>query len=106
MFREGTFFANAHLSLRKAIEIIAFWSTYPTAPIDTAIARLGLSKSTIIDWFNFIRDVCQDWFERTVDPDPHFGGPNVVVEIDETLLFKAKSFFNLIFETILGLIAK
>jgi hypothetical protein len=48
---------------------------------------LKVSETTVVDWFNFCRDVC-NW---KVDLNNlQIGGPSLKVEIDESLLFKRK----------------
>ena len=49
--------------------------------------ELELSEPTVVDWCNFHRDICTDHFES------HpilLGGPDKVVEIDETCFGKRK----------------
>ena len=67
-----------------------------------------LNKGTVTEFYGMFRDFTQQWFEREVESqnNPVLGGPGwssshgllelsslfsgIVVEIDETLMFKAK----------------
>ena len=42
---------------------------------------LDFTQKTAVDWYNFIRDVCAEYFSQ--DPVV-IGGPGVEVEIDES----------------------
>ena len=46
-----------------------------------------LLKGTAVDWFNFIRDVCAQYF---VDHPVEIGGPGLEVEIDESKFGRRK----------------
>ena len=48
---------------------------------------MTLSKATCCDWANFCRQVCIDYMITQVRP---IGGPEKVVEIDESLFTKRK----------------
>ncbi|XP_024892367.1 uncharacterized protein LOC112467785 [Temnothorax curvispinosus] len=47
----------------------------------------GVSSATIVDWFNFCREVCVFWAEKHSEK---LGGPGCIVEIDETKIGKRK----------------
>ncbi len=52
-----------------------------------AAVMTGLTEKSIVDWYNFCRDVCARWTRR----NPRIvGGPGHVVQIDETCVRKAK----------------
>ena len=56
--RNGSFFTRSNLSLAKIILIIYFWAKRIQQNVVIDELELG-SNHTIIDWFNFIRDVCE-----------------------------------------------
>ena len=37
------------------------WATYPRMSYDQVSAETGISKQSVVDWYSFMRDVCQDW---------------------------------------------
>ena len=84
--RSGTFFsyldsnnrANSKVSLASIILIILKWST--KCPLTSTACALGISKSTAVDWFNFLREVCHEKFSRR----DKMGGSGCLVEIDES----------------------
>ena len=41
------------------------------------------NNNTVVDWFNFMREVCNDWMQNKSEK---LGGPGVVVEIDESYM--------------------
>ena len=43
----------------------------------------GHNNNTVVDWFNFLREVCDDWMKNKSEK---LGGPGVVVEIDESYM--------------------
>ncbi|XP_071652542.1 uncharacterized protein [Temnothorax longispinosus] len=47
----------------------------------------GVSSATIVDWFNFCREVCVFWAEKHSEK---LGGPGCIVEIDEVKIGKRK----------------
>ncbi|CAI6376943.1 unnamed protein product [Macrosiphum euphorbiae] len=50
--------------------------------------QLGLSLNTVIDWNNYLREVCAMAVE--IKPQTKLGGPRKIVEIDESLFSKSK----------------
>jgi hypothetical protein len=54
-----------------------------------------MSSHTVVDWKNFCRDIAAEY---CLNYKPKLGGPNIIVEIDETLWMKRKyqrgSFLN------------
>lgn len=80
-----TFFENLHFPLRKYIALIYYWSSQ--TPISTAIEHLQISKPTLIDHYNFIRDICS-W--KLLQEPIQLGGPDIIVQIDESVFIKAK----------------
>ncbi|CAI6355669.1 unnamed protein product [Macrosiphum euphorbiae] len=51
--------------------------------------QLGLSLNTVIDWNNYLREVCAMAVE--IKPQTKLGGPRKIVEIDESLFSKSKN---------------
>ena len=52
-----------------------------------AAREIGASARVTVDWFNFCRDVCAQYF---LDHPIVIGGPGTVVEIDESKFGKRK----------------
>ena len=48
---------------------------------------LRMSNKTSIDWYNFVRDICTQYF---IDHPSVIGGPGIEVEIDESMFGKRK----------------
>ena len=46
-----------------------------------------VSQKTAVDWYNFIRDVCTEYFQRN---PLVIGGPGVEVETDKSTLGRRK----------------
>ena len=104
--RDSSFFAKSHLKLETLIELMYFWSTQvrpltlslalplvlllftaSQVSVSDAAKEAGVSKRMAIDWFNFCRDVCGQYF---LDHPIIIGGPGTVVEIDESKFGKRK----------------
>jgi hypothetical protein len=115
-FRTGTFFENSNLPLEKIIRIIHMWSTVTPLnrmrkeldvscntcvlvytymqihiqrkQIDSyTMHLLQISQKTAVDWYNFIRHVCAEHFQRN---PVVIGGPGIEVEIDESKFGRRK----------------
>jgi len=57
--RQGSFFARSHMSLIEILQIIYHWANDHRA---TEIVRdLDVHWHTVVDWTNFIRDICAYW---------------------------------------------
>lgn len=89
--RAGSFFERSHLSVRKILEIIYMWSQeFSIVQVET---ETRLSRVTVIDWYNFIRDICQQYVDLTAGKIGGHGcngdEPNIV-ELDESKFFPCK----------------
>uniref|UniRef100_A0A1X7UUC0 Uncharacterized protein n=1 Tax=Amphimedon queenslandica TaxID=400682 RepID=A0A1X7UUC0_AMPQE len=76
-----SFFSRSHMKLNEIVDIIYWWSVKAT--IHVTMHKTGQHEHTIVDCFNFIRDVCTQNF---IDHPTTIGGPGVIVEIDELKL--------------------
>ena len=54
---------------------------------DVVIHELGISNKTIVDWYNFCREVCETILESD---SKQIGGVGHIVEIDESKFGKRK----------------
>ena len=76
--RTGSFFEKSKLSLKKWLLIIHFWSRQ--LPVTDAELQLEISRSTAIDIYQWLREVCST---KLLTTPIVLGGPGTVVEIDE-----------------------
>jgi transposase-like protein len=83
--RQQTFLENSKLSLSHFIWIAYFWAS--KASMTQICHYLGLSEPTVIDWLNLIREVCS-W--KLLQLDQKIGGVGHVVQVDESIIYKAK----------------
>ena len=83
--RSNSWFSNSNLSLENIILITYFW-VYRSSE-DFVIHELGISNKTIVDWYNFCREVCETILESD---RKQIGGVGHIVEIDESKLGKRK----------------
>lgn len=83
--RNGSFLEKSKLSLETFVFLIYFWST--KASTSQLCIHLNLSKKTICEWTNFIREVCS-W--KLMQLDQKIGGIGKVIQVDESLIYKAK----------------
>lgn len=91
--RSGSFFANSRLPIRKIIRFMYLWCH--DLPQDFIMFELDMgedSRHTVVDWANFMRDVCQEHLIRNPQEIGGFNdtGEPVIVEIDESLFFHRK----------------
>lgn len=90
--RKGSFFARSNLSLRQIVTLLYGWSqSYSQVAIGRE-AQVGTKGHTVVDWYNFCRDVCQQYL---LDHPVTLGGLNddgtsKVVEVDESYFFHRK----------------
>ena len=73
------FFAGSPLMLVQLIDIIYWWS-HQVRQVDTCMES-GVSAKSMVDWQNFINDVCCQYL---LDHQVQIGGPGWTVEIDES----------------------
>lgn len=49
-----------------------------------------MRETTLVDWFQFCRKVCEESFHRSVERGEQIGGEGVVVAVDESKFGKRK----------------
>ena len=91
--RSKSFFSRSKLPLRKLLKFVYMWCA--DFPQDEIMFELGMGvdcRSTVIDWANFMRDVCQEFLNRNPQEIGVFcdNGQQLTVEIDESLFFHQK----------------
>ena len=88
--RSSTFFERSHLQLKDILCIMYHWSI--EVPMHSTLWQLGLTWHTLVDWGNFVRDVCSEDVRR--HPIQLGGmddnGDPLIVEIDESKFFNRK----------------
>lgn len=85
--RTGTWLQGSRLTYRQIILFIYCWSKELTS-ISFCECELGIGKEAVIDWNNYLREVCAS----TLLANPVIlGGPNTTVEIDESLFSRRKN---------------
>ncbi|XP_067124164.1 uncharacterized protein [Centruroides vittatus] len=79
--RKDSFFENSHLPVSKILQLAYLWS-FELDKQDFLMRELQIaSVNTILDWKQFCRDICHEWF--LLHPVV-IGGPGHTVEIDES----------------------
>lgn len=83
--RIGSWFENHKLTLEKIVLITYFW-VYKVS--ETFVRHeLEIASQTVVDWYNFSREVCTCVLEKNSEK---IGGPGKIVEIDESKFGKRK----------------
>lgn len=82
---KGTFFQGVNLPLWKVVVFVNHWLS-PHWDHHTVIHCLGISSKISVDWRSFCSEVTEFWFQH----QEAIGGPDTVVEIDETLIVRRK----------------
>ena len=86
-FKTDTFFAKSKLNLKQLMHVIyAFTEDLPNSWVER---NVGLSHTTVVDWYSFLREVCMQAKEDGL-LETKIGGTGVVVEIDESKFVKRK----------------
>ena len=88
----GSWFEGAHLSYEQAVKVTYCWIRKISN--ENAAHECDVSKKSVVDWYNFCREVCVDILETPYvqQKDGIFdeidlgmiGGEGIVVEIDES----------------------
>lgn len=88
----GTWFDNCKLPIGDVLKIVLLFVS--KIPVIEASKLLGRSRSTVIEWYAFCRNVCQNWINKKTTDDNGFsakiGGPGKTVEVDEAHLCTRK----------------
>ena len=85
--RDGTFFSHSRLELQQILDLMLYWSQGVDSQKFIRRNCKILSSATIVDWRNFMRDLCSEYFIRN---PATIGGTGHVVEIDESAWTKRK----------------
>ena len=84
--RKDSWFMKSHLTIPQIVKLTYFWVyKYPQELVIHEL-KLG-SDHTIVDWYNFAREVCAEILENRSEK---IGGPGKHVEIDESKFGKRK----------------
>jgi hypothetical protein len=83
--RTNSFFENVRLTLCDSMLLLHLWSKGYSERL--ICDDYSFSIKTIVDWFRFCRELCVIHFEENND---RIGGPNSIVEIDETYVVRRK----------------
>ena len=82
--KKGTFFDNSRLGFYQVLWLV--WHFVHNQTHHNTKLHLDLGRKndkTVVDWFNFCREVCDWWMENKSEK---LGGPGVIVEIDESYM--------------------
>lgn len=85
--RTGTWLQNSKLAYKDVILFIYSWSFEMTS-ISFCERELGLNKNTVVDWNNYLREICA---LSIINNPIVIGGPGTTVEIDESLFSRRKN---------------
>ena len=86
----GSCFFNTHLSLHQILRAAYYRANHPSSTLTIIQTEANIhSRTTIIDYYNYFRDICQEWALR-VQVNERLRGLGRVIEVDESKLFHAK----------------
>lgn len=77
----GTWFSRIRLPLEKAFQFVRLYLLLNPPREEFVMYELEISSRTFVDWSNFVRETLIDWCDDHIS---QLGGPDKVVEIDET----------------------
>jgi len=84
--RKGSFFEEARLSVKDVLHVTFCWAA--KVPVRSASAITGVHEKSVSQWYIFLKELCSK--DLLNNPNYVFGGPGVVVQIDESLVAKRK----------------
>ena len=85
--RKGSFFEHSHLTISQIIRLIYFWA-FEIDKQSFMLRELKIgSQNTVVDWKNFCRDICAEWY---IAHPVKIGGVGHIVEIDEAMFVRRK----------------
>ena len=82
-----SFFTRSKLPIHQILQIIYHWAMLDGVA-ETAF-EVGVSCVTITNFFEALRDACEDWYD--LHHSKNIGGQGTIVEVDETIMVKRKS---------------
>ena len=83
--RKGTFLERSKINAKDFLLFLYFWSN--NSSIGQLHAYTGLSEKTCVEYANFLREIASWKFETE---DRKLGGIGHVVQIDESVIYRAK----------------
>ena len=91
--RKNSFFDKSRLHLWQLIGLVYEWchncGRARGPSVEKLMRELEIGgQHTIVDWNQYCRDVCVEYFTRHAD---QIGGPGAIVEIDESLFARRKN---------------
>ena len=84
--REGSWFSKSKHLLEQIVKLTYYWVYKCPADFVTRELRIG-SERTLVDWYNFSREVCVEIIQRDSE---RIGGDGKEVEFDESKFGKRK----------------
>ena len=89
--RHNSWFCGSHLSISKILALTYAWAhsfTTSQAMHETSSRDKTTSSETVVDWYNYCREVCAEIISR--HHTGRTGGPGKIVEIDESKFGRTK----------------
>lgn len=84
--RTNTWLEHSRLGYDKVLVFIYCWS-HKLTTLEFCERELGMNHNTVIDWNNYLREVCA---AKLLANPIVIGGPGLTVEIDESVFAKRK----------------
>ncbi|GFQ86141.1 transposase, ISXO2-like domain-containing protein [Trichonephila clavata] len=86
--RTGNWFEGSRISIVTAVRFIYCWCKELTS-IKFCAEELGIADKTVIDWNNYMQEICA--LEMDEKERKQIGDEGLIVEIDENLFVKRKN---------------
>ena len=89
--RHNSWFCGSHLSISKILALTYAWAhsfTTSQAMHETSSRNKTTSSETVVDWYNYCREVCSAIISQ--HHTGRIGGPGKIVEIDESKFGRRK----------------
>ena len=90
--RSGSIFESHVITLKQFAQLMFLFTTEPRRTHETVANEVGCSVRTVINIYHEFRWILQRWANhyQNAQGNNMLGGPNTIVEVDESKLFRAK----------------
>lgn len=81
-----SYFRNTNVNIRSILLLLFLWAT--DTPVRIVPHMFRISKKTVMQWYQYFRDICSQQLITIHEGEFRLGGDNHILQIDESLLVK------------------
>lgn len=83
-----SYFCRSNIPIRQMLLLMYVWAA--DIPVQVVPSLIDISKKSVIQWYQYCRDICSNRLTFLKEDGYQLGGPGHIVQIDESLLVKRK----------------